>query len=156
MATTATTARTAKVTSPVVATAPRGSSSPVWIGEGGGRASGAVPRGGVEPAFDGPRGISPKEFQFGDSGSSLATVHGVVSAVLDTLAALVALAALIGAMALVRKVRSDRRSARRRAVATRANGGRTREQLYSEARRQNIKGRSRMNKAQLERALGPH
>jgi len=32
-------------------------------------------------------------------------------------------------------------------------GGRTRHQLYNEARRRGIKGRSTMNKAQLERAL---
>lgn len=31
--------------------------------------------------------------------------------------------------------------------------GRTKEQLYDEARRRDIKGRSSMNKAQLERAL---
>ena len=31
--------------------------------------------------------------------------------------------------------------------------GRTREQLYEEAKRKNIKGRSRMNKAQLQRAV---
>ncbi|MGV9383902.1 hypothetical protein ACWDRB_49360 [Nonomuraea sp. NPDC003707] len=33
-------------------------------------------------------------------------------------------------------------------------GGRTRDQLYEEARRRNIKGRSKMSKAQLEKALG--
>jgi hypothetical protein len=33
-------------------------------------------------------------------------------------------------------------------------GGRTRDQLYNEARRKGIKGRSKMNKAQLERAVG--
>ena len=33
-------------------------------------------------------------------------------------------------------------------------GGRTRDQLYSEARDKGIKGRSKMNKAQLERAVG--
>jgi len=33
-------------------------------------------------------------------------------------------------------------------------GGRTRNQLYSEAKRKGIKGRSKMNKAQLERAVG--
>jgi hypothetical protein len=33
-------------------------------------------------------------------------------------------------------------------------GGRTRDQLYDEARRKNIKGRSRMTKAELERAVG--
>ena len=33
-------------------------------------------------------------------------------------------------------------------------GGRTRDQLYSEAKRKGIKGRSKMNKAQLERAVG--
>jgi hypothetical protein len=32
-------------------------------------------------------------------------------------------------------------------------GGRTRDQLYDEARRRNIKGRSKMSKAQLERAV---
>ena len=33
-------------------------------------------------------------------------------------------------------------------------GGRTKEQLYNEARRKNIKGRSTMTKAELERAVG--
>ncbi len=32
--------------------------------------------------------------------------------------------------------------------------GRTRDQLYAEAKRRNVKGRSRMSKAQLERAVG--
>jgi hypothetical protein len=32
--------------------------------------------------------------------------------------------------------------------------GRTRDQLYEEAKRKNIKGRSKMTKAQLERAVG--
>jgi hypothetical protein len=36
----------------------------------------------------------------------------------------------------------------------RGPGGRTRDQLYAEARKKNIKGRSKMNKAQLERAVG--
>lgn len=35
----------------------------------------------------------------------------------------------------------------------RGRSGRTRDQLYEEARRHNIEGRSKMNKAQLERAL---
>jgi plasmid stabilization system protein ParE len=35
----------------------------------------------------------------------------------------------------------------------RGPGGRTYDQLYNEARRKNVKGRSKMNKAQLERAL---
>ena len=33
-------------------------------------------------------------------------------------------------------------------------GGRTREQLYNEAKNKGIEGRSKMNKAQLERAVG--
>jgi len=33
-------------------------------------------------------------------------------------------------------------------------GGRTRDQLYEEARHQGIKGRSKMSKAELERAVG--
>jgi hypothetical protein len=33
-------------------------------------------------------------------------------------------------------------------------GGRTRDQLYEEARHKNIKGRSKMTKAELERAVG--
>ncbi len=35
----------------------------------------------------------------------------------------------------------------------RGPGGRTRDQLYNEAREKNIKGRSKMNKAQLKRAV---
>ena len=33
-------------------------------------------------------------------------------------------------------------------------GGRTKEQLYNEARKKGVKGRSKMNKAQLQRAVG--
>jgi hypothetical protein len=36
----------------------------------------------------------------------------------------------------------------------RGEGGRTRDQLYAEATRKNIKGRSKMTKAELERAVG--
>jgi hypothetical protein len=36
----------------------------------------------------------------------------------------------------------------------RGSGGRTRDQLYQEARERNIKGRSKMSKAQLQRAVG--
>ena len=36
----------------------------------------------------------------------------------------------------------------------RGPGGRTKAQLYAEARRRNISGRSKMSKAQLERAVG--
>jgi hypothetical protein len=36
----------------------------------------------------------------------------------------------------------------------RGSGGRTRDQLYNEARQKGIAGRSTMNKAQLERAVG--
>ena len=51
--------------------------------------------------------------------------------------------------------RTDMSSGRRggqRAGTTRAKG-RTKEQLYNEAKRMNIEGRSRMNKAQLQRAV---
>jgi len=34
------------------------------------------------------------------------------------------------------------------------SGGRTRDQLYEEARKQNIKGRSSMTKSELEKAVG--
>ncbi len=33
-------------------------------------------------------------------------------------------------------------------------GGRTRDQLYAEAKHQGVKGRSKMNKAELEKAVG--
>jgi hypothetical protein len=36
----------------------------------------------------------------------------------------------------------------------RGPGGRTRDQLYNEARKKGIKGRSKMTKAELERAVG--
>ena len=36
----------------------------------------------------------------------------------------------------------------------RGAGGRTRDQLYAEAQRKNVRGRSKMNKAELEKAVG--
>ncbi|WP_116996601.1 plasmid stabilization protein [Desertimonas flava] len=36
----------------------------------------------------------------------------------------------------------------------RGAGGRTKDQLYNEARHKGVKGRSKMNKAELERAVG--
>jgi hypothetical protein len=36
----------------------------------------------------------------------------------------------------------------------RGSGGRTRDQLYNEAKHKNIKGRSKMTKAELEKAVG--
>jgi hypothetical protein len=50
------------------------------------------------------------------------------------------------------EARSSSRSSSSRSSSR--SGGRTKEQLYAEARRRNIKGRSRMSKAQLQRALG--
>jgi len=47
-------------------------------------------------------------------------------------------------------ISSQRRAAYRR---THGGSGRTRDQLYQEAKDRNIPGRSQMNKAQLERAL---
>ena len=38
----------------------------------------------------------------------------------------------------------------------RGAGGRTRDQLYNEAKQMGIKGRSKMNKAQLQRAVDSH
>lgn len=50
---------------------------------------------------------------------------------------------------------ADISSARRGGLRShRGPGGRTRDQLYNEARQRGIKGRSKMNKAQLERAVG--
>jgi hypothetical protein len=51
--------------------------------------------------------------------------------------------------------RSDMSSGRRGGMRSGTNRpkGRTRDQLYNEARRMNIKGRSQMSKAQLERAV---
>jgi hypothetical protein len=51
--------------------------------------------------------------------------------------------------------RSDISSGRRGGLRSHSGaGGRTRDQLYEEAKHRNIKGRSKMTKAQLERALG--
>jgi hypothetical protein len=51
--------------------------------------------------------------------------------------------------------REDISSGRRGGIRSHRSGprGRTRDQLYEEARRRNIKGRSKMTKSQLERAL---
>jgi hypothetical protein len=50
------------------------------------------------------------------------------------------------------KAKASRQSAATKAAATRAKN-RTREQLYAQAARLNIEGRSSMNKSQLERAV---
>jgi hypothetical protein len=51
--------------------------------------------------------------------------------------------------------REDISSARRAADRRKRGGsGRTRDQLYEEARKRNIRGRSAMSKAELQRALG--
>jgi hypothetical protein len=51
--------------------------------------------------------------------------------------------------------RKDISSGRRGGLRShRGPGGRTKAQLYEEARRKHIKGRSKMNKAQLARAVG--
>ena len=54
-----------------------------------------------------------------------------------------------------RSSRSDISSGRRGGLRSRTNSpkGRTKEQLYNEAKRRNVKGRSKMNKTQLQRAL---
>ena len=51
----------------------------------------------------------------------------------------------------VRDMSSSRRGGRR--SGTSAPKGRTRDQLYSEARKLRIEGRSKMNKSELERAV---
>jgi hypothetical protein len=50
-----------------------------------------------------------------------------------------------------RDISSSRRGGLR---SHRGSGGRTRDQLYEEAKRRNISGRSKMSKSQLESALG--
>src|SRR3954463_1584635 len=51
----------------------------------------------------------------------------------------------------MRDMSSGRRGGLR--SGTRRERGRTKEQLYNEAKRMNIEGRSKMNKAQLQRAV---
>jgi hypothetical protein len=115
----------------------------------------ASEHGGI--GFETPRGrisISPTGFHFGSAQRSIASVDGLVTAVLDTLAVLAALAALIGAGAILSRVRRTRQATRARARIAPASR-RTRAELYAEARRQNLPGRSNMTKAELERALYP-
>jgi hypothetical protein len=59
------------------------------------------------------------------------------------------------ARASSRTSREDMSSSRRGGLRSGTNRpkGRTREQLYNEARQMNIEGRSRMNKQQLQRAV---
>jgi hypothetical protein len=54
--------------------------------------------------------------------------------------------------------REDISSGRRGGIRSHRTGprGRTRDQLYEEAKDRNIHGRSRMTKAELQRALGGH
>jgi hypothetical protein len=53
----------------------------------------------------------------------------------------------------VNKQRAQSGEARSSSRSSPRSRGRTRDQLYAEARRRNIAGRSKMTKAQLERAL---
>lgn len=53
----------------------------------------------------------------------------------------------------VRDISSGRRGGLR---SHRGAGGRTKQQLYEEAKRKGVRGRSTMTKAQLERAVGKH
>ena len=52
--------------------------------------------------------------------------------------------------------RTDMSSGRRGGIRSHRSGprGRTKEQLYEEARRKNVRGRSKMTKAELEKAVG--
>jgi hypothetical protein len=52
-----------------------------------------------------------------------------------------------------RSSRSRSTSSSRSSSSSRSNGGKTREQLYNEAKRLGIEGRSKMNKQQLQRAV---
>ena len=52
--------------------------------------------------------------------------------------------------------KEDMSSSRRGGLRShKGSGGRTFDQLYNEAKDRNIKGRSKMNKSELEKALGP-
>ena len=109
--------------------------------------------GGV--GFETPRGrlsISPSGFRFGGSQRSIASVDGLLTAVLDTLAVLAALAAIIGAGAALSSFRRRRRASRSHARVE-AVERRTRQELYAVAKRLDIAGRSSMTKAQLELAV---
>ncbi len=107
--------------------------------------------------FNTPQGrfsISPSGVQLGGPERPIASVGGMLSALLVSLAALAAFAGIAGLVAALRSVRRNRLASRRRARIASATT-RTREQLYSEAKRQNLPGRSNMTKAELERALHP-
>ena len=52
-----------------------------------------------------------------------------------------------------RSSRSRSSSSSRSTSSSRSDGGKTREQLYKEAKRLGIEGRSKMNKQQLQRAV---
>jgi hypothetical protein len=58
--------------------------------------------------------------------------------------------ALSASRSSTRDISSGRRGGLR---SGHGGGGRTKEQLYNEAKRRGIKGRSKMNKAQLQRAV---
>ena len=133
---------------------PKTPAMPASAAAGGGRADALrEPHPGV--GFDTPSGrfsISPAGFQLGGPQHPIASASSVLAAALVTLAALAAFAAIRGGVALLRTILRNRRASRRRSTVTSAKG-RTRQQLYSEARRQNIRGRSSMNKGPLEHAL---
>ena len=123
------------------------SRAPVLTDATGGRVLEAVAGGGRGTGVNTPLGriaVRGGDYVFGSTRYPLASVGGVLTTVLASLAALAGIAALLAAIAAVGRFLE---------AGARRGSERTREELYAAARRKNIPGRSRMSKAELMRAL---
>jgi CubicO group peptidase (beta-lactamase class C family) len=130
-----------RVNTPVV------SRAPVLTDATGGRVLVAVAGGGRGTGVNTPFGhvsVSHGDYVFGNTRYPIASIGGVLTTALVSLAALAGIAALLAAIAAVGRFLE---------ASARRGRERTREELYAAARRKNIPGRSRMSKAELRRAL---
>jgi hypothetical protein len=140
---------------PVAAITPRAvdtpviSRTPVLTPVSGGRTQAGVATagGGRGVGVNTPLGrisVSGGDYVFGSTQYPLASVRGVGTTLLITLAALGVIAAWLAVIAAAGRLLGAR---------ARRHKEWTREELYAAARRKNIPGRSRMSKAELLRAL---
>jgi hypothetical protein len=120
---------------------------PVLTAATGGRELESVAGGGRGIVVNTPLGrigVQRGDYVLGNNRYPIASVSGVLTTAFLSLVALALIAALLAALTAVGKFLD---------AGVRRGGDRTREELYTAARRMHIPGRSHMSKAELRRAL---
>ena len=123
------------------------SRAPVLTDATGGRVLEAVAGGGRGTSLNTPLGrigVRHGDYVFGSTRYPIASVGGVLTTAFLSLAALALVAALLAAIAAVGRFLE---------AGVRRGAERSRQELYTAARRRKLPGRSHMSKAELRRAL---